>query len=325
MRPTRVLAAVVAAGLTGLLLGPPADASSALQSAYWWVGQPDQQTNGATVPAPPQVPAGGLYVASTSAGPSAVSAIRFTLSPRERNPVMVLRVHQLQQVDGLSINAYPTTVRWDTGDAQSWSTRPAYDAKQAPIKGVLNAGATTVTFDLANAPRDSTVDLVLVPGAVPTATTPAAPPSPTFDAAFEPVRPADIRTVASPTTPTTSQQPAPTPQPQSSGAAAAPSPQQGVLVPVLPASAAQNPPPAAGSAPVVAPPSAVPPPAASAAVRTGRSSRELFILAFLLADAMAFLAWRARAANVGSGDRAGRTSIYDLPPAPALEQKPAHP
>ncbi|MDQ1696271.1 MAG: hypothetical protein QOJ03_1624 [Frankiaceae bacterium] len=319
MRLSRLLAASVVAGFAGLLLGPSADAAGGVQAAYWWVGQPDT----AGVPAPPQVPAGGLYVSSTSAGPSAVSAIRFTLSTREQAPVLVLRVHQLQQFDGLSIDAYPATGRWQGGDAQSWSTRPAFDAKKLPVKGVLNAAATTVTFALGAVAPGSTIDLVLVPGPVTTTSAPVAPPNPTFDASFEPVRSADIRTTAVPPHPS-GHQPTPSPTPQPTGATAGSSPpDRGVLVPALPGSTAQPAPTDTVPTPVVAQQPVVPQPAASTSVRSGRSNRDMFILAFLLADAMAFVAWRARAGHAGTGPGAGRISIYDLPPSPTAEPGPS--
>jgi hypothetical protein len=91
----------------------------------------------------------------------------------------------------------------------------------------------------------------------------------------------------------------------------------------LPGSTAQPAPTDTVPTPVVAQQPVVPQPAASTSVRSGRSNRDMFILAFLLADAMAFVAWRARAGHAGTGPGAGRISIYDLPPSPTAEPGPS--
>src|SRR4051794_27646775 len=96
----RILVAVVAAALA-----PMAAPTGAPVSGYWWAGE----TGVVSAPAPPQVPAGGLYVASAPSGATAVSAVGISLPADHANPQLVLKVHQLQQADGVLIDAYPTT------------------------------------------------------------------------------------------------------------------------------------------------------------------------------------------------------------------------
>jgi hypothetical protein len=298
---------VLAAALTSVA---PADAATPVVAGYWWVGE----AGTVSVPPPTQVPAKGLYVASNASGPTAVSAIRFTLAIDQTNPQLTLRVHQLQQGDTFAVDAYPTRTKWSPGSAQPWSSKPSYDPKAAPVHGVLSADGKTVTFALAAIVPGHTADLVLVPGAAtPAAAGAPSPPSPTFDAAFEaPDRSSVVTTQVQPAAPV------PTPEasypagPSGPTFAAPPAP----LTPLLPPAPGIVTPPL--SAPSVAPqlPVLTQQPVRSANTvvtrRVGRSTRDTAILVFLLADVMFYLGWLARAQTSSTS---GRVSIYDLPVA----------
>jgi len=305
----RIALLVPAAGMAIAAAHPmAAGAAAGIPAGYWWVAQPAT----GVVPAPPQVPAGGLYVASTANGPSAVSAVRLATPSGARLASLVLHVHQVQQLDSFAVDAYATGGSWKPGDAQAWSSRPGPAIGALAIHGAVDANGKTVTFDLTDVKR-AVLNLVLVPGVNSGSQTAGVASSPTFDAAFEPVLPADV-TVATTAPSDTQQLPtAPAPRQQPVGAQAPPDAtgNTGALQPPLPAAGqvqASLPPPA--TPPVVATIPAAQQPVA-AVVPAGRSTRDTILLAFLLADAMIALVLQAR--RKGSGDRDGRAGLYELP------------
>src|SRR4051794_34144206 len=80
----------IAAGAVVLVVsmvagGGQAGAVSGVESGYWVVAQ----TAGGQLPAPPNVPAGGMWVSSNTAIALAVSAIRLTLDTGEAPPVII--------------------------------------------------------------------------------------------------------------------------------------------------------------------------------------------------------------------------------------------
>src|SRR5205085_5501301 len=83
-----VVAMVVAAGAV-VSSRVPARAVQAIQSGYWWQGQPD----GAPLPPPPNVPANGLWISGREASPVAIAAVRFQLGGAEAAPVLTAKVN----------------------------------------------------------------------------------------------------------------------------------------------------------------------------------------------------------------------------------------
>jgi hypothetical protein len=294
--------------LTGALLlaaTSSAHAAAPPQTAYWWQGQAAQ------APAPPTVPAGGLYVASTAAGPTAESAVRFTLSSGAEARTLSLKVHQLQQVDGVAITAYPTAVAWKAGDNQPWAARP--DHLPAPaFPGTLGLDGVTFSFDLSAAHLTGTVDLVLAAAAAPSAPDSAVITAPTFDATFD--RPATGALSETPQ-PAATQDPtaAPTSLP-SPAPFLPPAPQHvGALGPAVPVAPAVGP-VVATPAPVIGFTAAPATPQLTTAARSasaGRGAHTTLALALLLGLVTFYLGWRTREAVLTSSPR---TSIYELPP-----------
>ena len=194
--PFLVLAAVNLAALPARA----ADATSgAVQSAYWWQGE----MAGAAVPAPPDVPSGGLWVSSNPSGTQAISAIRFTLAPGQATAVVTLTVHQAEPASQVALSACPTTSNWSAGQGPgTWADRPVADCQSGQVPGQLNSGATTVTFNLTSLAAGSDVDAVIVPtpATAPTGgTTPVTAPAavaPTFDITFEPFTAGDVAATA---------------------------------------------------------------------------------------------------------------------------------
>jgi hypothetical protein len=223
--------ALLAAGVLALLMAAPAraatPAATGVASSYWW--QPETATT--AVPAPPTVPAGGLWVSSDPAGPQAVSAVRFTLVDGATDPVLTLSVDPPQAVGqaGALVVACPTTDNWKSGPGPSpWAGRPTSDCKLGSVTGVLSSNGRTMSFALSKLASGPDVDVVLQPA-------PAAPGS-TVNASFDPATAANVKAQLP--------APAPTPPPASTPPDTTP------LAPPLPSSA--SPSPAVTAPPVVA-------------------------------------------------------------------------
>jgi hypothetical protein len=299
--------------LTGALvvtLAGPAVADAPQRTAYWWQGQTDQ----GTAPAPATVPAGGLYVASTTLGTTAESALHFTLATGTQAGTLSLRVHQQKQVDALSISAYPTKAVWKAGDNQPWSTRPDHLATPA-FPGTLGLDGVTLSFDLSAAHLTGAVDLVLAPAPPAGAPDSGVATNPTFDATFEkPGAGALALTVPAVAAPVPSTAPPLAPLPQAGGPLA---PQHlGAIAPAAPLGPAVGPglapaSPSLAPAPVPAQPQLV---ASARNTATSRSGHSTLALALLLALVAFYLGWRTRGGSLGAGHR---TTIYELPPQPA--------
>jgi hypothetical protein len=304
------LGVVVLAGAMVVALAGPAAAAAPQRTAYWWQGQ----TGLGTAPAPVSVPPGGLYVASTAVGPTAESALHFTLAAGTQARTLSLKIHQVQQVDALSITAYPTKAVWKAGDNQPWSTHPGHLATPA-FPGTLGLDGVTLTFDLSAAELSGTLDLVLASAPPAGAADSGVVTSPTFDAAFEKPT-AGALTLSAPTVVAPVPSPQPLPPLQASGPLA---PQHlGALAPAAPLG------PAVGPGPVAASPSVAPPPVAAPqrltpsarSTAAGRSSHSTLALALLLALVTFYLGWRTRGALLTASPR---TTIYELPPPPTAD------
>lgn len=236
-RALRWLAFAVAATLAAApaMVAPASASATGVQIGVWWEGQPD----GGTVPYPPHVPAGGLWVSSTPAGPSAMSAVRFALDDGDQAPTLTLNVAQLTTTpdspatsSAVPILACSTSAAWtptDPAGPGQWSSRPAYDCAAGQVPGTVAPDGKTVTFDLTTMKRSgAAVSVAIVPAmvasAVPAPPTPLpagpgslpappdpvpAPPDPTaptawpsFDAAFAPVTASSITADPGPTSAT---------------------------------------------------------------------------------------------------------------------------
>jgi len=169
----------------------PALAVTDVTAAYWWQGN--------ATGAAPQVPAGGLYVSASPAGPQAVSTLRFTLAEGETAPVVTLQVAQLESADAAAatgLNATPVLAcpvkgSWQApaGGHGDLSAAPPADCSKGSVTGQLSADQKTMKFDLSLLDLSDTFDVELMPGEVnppASGTVPGAPTSayPAFDIAF---------------------------------------------------------------------------------------------------------------------------------------------
>ncbi len=184
-------------------------AVSAMVSGVWWKGQIKGIPPG---PPPPQVPANGLWVSSTAAGTTAMSALRFTIAPGDRQPILTLPVEMLTSASQSNLAALPvdfspniracaTTGDWSppaAGTFGALSEAPAYDCSKGQT--LAQVSDKTVVFDLSSFVSEAkrVVSIVVIPGTspVPIPSPPVALPIPalppvllqtTFDITFKPV------------------------------------------------------------------------------------------------------------------------------------------
>jgi hypothetical protein len=289
-----------------LLAAPAAHAVGTLESAVWW----RNETGAAALPAPPQVPAGGLWVSNDPSGASAISALRFTLPDSEGLPTLSLHVSKFTSPPAnpatptlALIRACLVTADWSIPATSpgAWTDRPNYDCAKGSAPGQLSPDGSMMVFDLTVLPPGLRYDIALVP-AVPSATTAdptQAAPSSTFDATFEPVKRADLAVVTSPppSSPSTAEPASPPPAQTAVG----PESLGSLDVPIPPGALAQQPAADAAVAPVIAPGGlrprrALAQPAASVA-ETSATVRAITGLVFC---ALAAWAWRALAAGNGT-------------------------
>ena len=303
-----------------LLTAPAAHALDSLQTGVWW----RNETGAAALPAPSQVPAGGLWVSSDPSGPSAISAVRFDMSDSEGYPTLTLHVANLTMAPAtpatsgsLPVLACLVTSPW-TAPATSpgqWSARPTYDCTKGSVPGQLSPDHSTVAFDLTNLPSAQSYDLALVPGTddtlsgalppPPVATPPPPQPpaplptvpdpnqaasSPNFDVTFQPLKLSDISAVPAASSQGTEPPAGPVPAALTPNAdySVGPAPLAGAAYPSAP-SALAAPAPSLSSVPPAALRTVSP---AAPLANFARTSTTVRIIAAAIFGALAMWAWQ---------------------------------
>jgi hypothetical protein len=159
---------LIASGLTLGSGAGSADATTLTQAGWWWrVNDPALP---ATVPAPPTVPEGGLMVAGSIDGATAIAALHFDLEDGETAPVLTLTVADNGDQGGATaiLAACLTGSAWQPESAGAWANKPFPACDQGSVTGVRSDDGATWTFALAPLVSDSMVDVTLVPGNDPT-------------------------------------------------------------------------------------------------------------------------------------------------------------
>jgi hypothetical protein len=149
------------AGLLAVLAGGVAmsTAGAAGKDAHGWWWRAETGLLGAPVP-PPGVPEDGLAVETTPDGPSAISALRYTLAADEAQPALLLTV--VDQQGDVAIQACTATQAWKPTHGGSWDQRPTYDCGTA-VDGEPSQDGQRWRWELDPLLRKDRLDIVLVP------------------------------------------------------------------------------------------------------------------------------------------------------------------
>lgn len=184
-------ALVVTAAVVGLLPSG-ADAATLAQAGWWW--RVNDGALPATVPTPPMVPKGGLYVAGAPDGATAIAALHFDLAEGETAPVLTLKVAENgdQGGDTALLAACLTGSAWQPAEGGTWTSKPFPACAEGSVNGVRAEDGSTWTFALAPLASDGIVDVTLVPGVDPSR--PEGANGSSFQLAFEPPTAASLAT-----------------------------------------------------------------------------------------------------------------------------------
>ena len=184
---------IASAAVVGLLPSG-AGAATLAQAGWWW--RVNDGALPATVPAPPNVPEGGLYVAGAPDGATAIAALHFDLAEGETAPVLTLKVaaNGDQGGDQALLAACLTGSAWQPADGGTWTSKPFPACTEGSVNGVRAEDGTTWTFALAPLASDGIVDVTLVPGVDPSR--PEGANGSTFQLAFDPPTAASLATTS---------------------------------------------------------------------------------------------------------------------------------
>jgi hypothetical protein len=185
--------ALLTLGASMLVSPAPAGAGTLSKSAWWYRARTSDPSSvvppaagplPATVPpspapptpGPPTVPEGSVLVEGTAEGATAIAAMTFTMTKTESAPTLTVTPSASSQVpDDAVVLACRAAVEWPAPDQNpgAWEEKPLVACDQS-VQGIPGEG--TITFALAPLCQScTTLDVVLVPGTIPS---PAAAPSP---------------------------------------------------------------------------------------------------------------------------------------------------
>jgi hypothetical protein len=166
-RPRRHRAALLAAlplALAALATAPSPAAGRGAQKHGWW-----NRANGGQLPfsfpAPPDVPAKGLYVAGTADDPQAISAVTYELPDGAMPGQLVLAVAG-QASPQLKVVACPlaaSSYGYEAAENGTWEKAPKADCNQAEVEGAPDEAGTSFTFAVAGLAGDGVVAIALLP------------------------------------------------------------------------------------------------------------------------------------------------------------------
>jgi hypothetical protein len=155
---------LLAAAAVVLTWAPGSAWASAPEAQGWWYF-PQQSGTPVALPAPPVVPADGLYVAQGPNGQNvAIAAVEYAV-PGYVEATMTLSLAP-GAVGTVAITACPAQAGFTPASAGAWDKAPAYNCTAASADGVVDAAGTTVKFTLPSAfvaASGTVMDVVLVP------------------------------------------------------------------------------------------------------------------------------------------------------------------
>lgn len=114
-------------------------------------------------PAPPGVPADGLYVANGVNGPTAIAALTIPVPNGAAMGPLVLHVAGSPLITQPPL-ACPLRSSFTPAEGGPWSQRPTFDCHQAQKVATVDAAKTTATFDASPFLHDGAVAVAILAG-----------------------------------------------------------------------------------------------------------------------------------------------------------------
>lgn len=162
-RVLRLLGAVLMMS-SGVVMAWPVDAGATAPSAKSWWYRPQQSGTPVAIPAPPVVPADGLYVAQGPAEENvAIAAVEYAVAGP--GPSTLKLTAAPGGAGTVAVTACPVSDGFTPGvQAGPWAEAPAYNCTAGTVDGVVEG--TTITFALTPefvAAGNTAVQAILVP------------------------------------------------------------------------------------------------------------------------------------------------------------------
>jgi hypothetical protein len=140
------------------LTGGAARAAAPQARGYWWRLQTGV---GPALPPPPNVPAGGLWVAGDARGQHAISALRYVAKPQEEISTLVLRVASSSGGPPVLL-ACEARSAWHSVEAGAWPDRPESACDAGFANGTTSGDGAAWSFDVRGLARGGTLDVVVL-------------------------------------------------------------------------------------------------------------------------------------------------------------------
>ena len=156
----RCLSLVMSAALLVLMAPAAGAATPAFETGVWWAPQP---SDGALHP-PGEVPENGLWLQSSPAAQTAMSALRRTLGDNLFAQTLTLAVQSDgSSTAGQTVDLCVVSTPWTRPSASPgvYANRAVADCAALRLRGVRSPDGATVRFNLSALPPSRTVDLVL--------------------------------------------------------------------------------------------------------------------------------------------------------------------
>jgi len=154
-------AALTAIGVGALSAWDGASAAAPDKFGWWDVGN----AGAVAAPAPPDVPAKGLYVENGFNGPTAISALTFAVPSGAQVGGLTLQTAGSPVITSPPV-ACPLTSQaqgYQPAEDGAWSAHPAYDCT-TKVVGVVSSDQKTVTFSVGRFVHDGVLAIALLAG-----------------------------------------------------------------------------------------------------------------------------------------------------------------
>jgi hypothetical protein len=158
-----VSAALALAAGAVMLLPTTAGANGPTKYGWWY----EANTGLPISPPPPaQVPSDGLYVENGFNGPTAISALTFTVPAGAQIGPMTLKIASNPTITQppLACTLSASSASYKAAQDGPWTDRPSYDCKKAQITGAVDTAKSTVSFNVDPFLANGTVALVILAG-----------------------------------------------------------------------------------------------------------------------------------------------------------------